>query len=236
MAHQNAFTRYVAFDIETCALPLDDLAPALADRAARRVAAESPRQDETLVDTSDRVRATDTALHWICCIGIVSTSDPHAVPEPTTFAAAHPGDEARMLGRFWDAVAAFASKHPQARWISFNGKNFDVPSLLLRSAAHGIRPVSCGMLYTYPYASRPHTDLMHLVGGSQRLRLAELCATLGVDSPKDGQVGGDGVAAAVESGRLALVEQYCKADVAATMACYARLRFVEDACASVKRW
>lgn len=221
--------RYVALDIETCPLPLDDLAPAQHERFTRRVLHNGdrrPGEDDAAV--AERVRATDPALAWICCIGVVSVADPLEERPVRTYTAACPDEEAAMLRAFWGDVAVLASLRVSLRWITFNGKDFDVPRLLLRSAAHGIAPVRCGLLDTYPYRHRPHCDLMRLLGGKQ-LSLDALCAVLGVASPKAGAVSADGVSEAVSTGSLDALAAYCAADVAATLACFARLIDVEGA-------
>lgn len=233
--HTRRPSRYVALDIETCPLPLDDLAPALHSRFERRMQTEAARAWEEPADVASRVRSVDPALGWICCIGVASTAGPGPPRDSRPFIASHPGEEAEMLRDFWAAVEAFNRKHANAQWVTFNGKDFDVPRLLLRSAVHGIEPVACGLLNTYPYASRPRCDLMHLVGGRTNLSLEGLCAVLGVPSPKEEQVGGDGVSDAEASGDLASVATYCGADVKATMACFDRLQAYESAVADSPR-
>ncbi len=229
-------TRYVALDIETCPVPLDDLAPALQTRFERRVAREPVPSWEDASEAASRVRSVDPGLGWICCIGIASTDDPHSPRAATPFTAAHPGEEGNMLEAFWSAVDRFTQKHHAVQWVTFNGKDFDVPRLLLRSAVHGINPVACGLLNTYPYSSRPHCDLMRLVGGRTNLTLDALCAVLGLPSPKQDNVGGDGVAEAVAAGAMADVATYCGADVTATMACFARLQALEVATVASRRY
>lgn len=221
--------RYIALDIETCPLPLDDLSPAQQERFAHRVQQEGRRDaDAPAPALAERVRSTDPALLWICCIGVVSVDDPGRPRPPRTYTAAHPGEEAAMLRTFWADVARLAGRYPHQRWITFNGKDFDVPRLLLRSAVHGLAPTPCGLLNVHPYRHRPHCDLMRLLGGA-RLSLDALCAVLGVSSSKQGALRAEGVADAVAGGALSDVATYCAADVVATLACYHRLAGVEAA-------
>src|SRR5258708_33152706 len=65
--------------------------------------------------------------------------------------------EKEMLQKFWDAA-----KHYQC-FITFNGRGFDAPFMMIRSAIHGIRPTKDLMRGRYLYQSSPdavHVDLL----------------------------------------------------------------------------
>ena len=59
--------------------------------------------------------------------------------------------EQELLTRFWKMVA----KYEQI--VTFNGRNFDVPFLMIRSAVHGLRPSKNLLGYRFEYAK--HCDL-----------------------------------------------------------------------------
>jgi predicted PolB exonuclease-like 3'-5' exonuclease len=114
---------------------------------------------------------------------------------------------------FTEAAGGFRG---EVRWITFNGKRFDVPFLEARASAHGLSPPRADMRNTYPYSHAPHADLMTL--WPFHYGLAGLCELLGVASPK-GPMNGSDVAGAVAAGEVAQVARYCERDVVATLAC-----------------
>lgn len=78
--------------------------------------------------------------------------------------------------------------------VTFNGRGFDVPLLLLRSMRYGITPapILTACAWQKPWESRPHVDVMNLLGfggATGRYGLASYCVGLDVPSPKSG---GDG--------------------------------------------
>jgi DNA polymerase elongation subunit (family B) len=126
--------------------------------------------------------------------------------------------EAAYLAEFWSAIVRFD------RFVTFNGRGFDGPFLMLRSAALGI-PVSknlCG----YRYALRPHTDLLDvlsLFGAARKWNLDFACKAFGVESPKEQGMDGFSVGPFYRSGRLREIALYCRRDVEATARLFAKL-------------
>lgn len=66
--------------------------------------------------------------------------------------------------------------------MTFNGKRFDVPFLLARSARHRAEPTQRRLLDTYPFRHTPHADLACV--WPRMCSLEDLCDLLSVDSPK----------------------------------------------------
>jgi 3'-5' exonuclease len=126
--------------------------------------------------------------------------------------------EAVFLAEFWNAIARFH------RFVTFNGRCFDGPFLMLRSAALGI-PVTKN-LAGYRYAVRPHTDLLDVLsffGASRKWNLDFACKALGVESPKEQGMDGYSVGPYYRSGRLREIALYCRRDVEATARLYRKL-------------
>ncbi|PEN11422.1 ribonuclease H [Longibacter salinarum] len=211
----------VAWDIETCPQPLS----ALTDTQKERYETEM-RQSERKkpdLDHEDRcrlVRSTHPLLGWICCISAVSGTLDGQVNDPVSWTAATEDDEVDLFLDFWSTVAGFSRG---VTWVTFNGKRFDVPFLLARSARRDVSPTRRDLTDTYPYNNRPHTDLCNLWPASYSL--ADLCEHLYVDSPKDG-FDGSKVADAVEEGRIEQMQEYCERDVVATLKCAQAARAV----------
>ena len=110
------------------------------------------------------------------------------------------------------------------RFVTFNGRGFDGPFLMLRSAALGVR-VSKNLV-GYRYALRPHTDLLDVLtffGVSRKWNLDFACKALGVESPKEQGMDGYSVGPYYRSGRLREIALYCRRDVEATARLFQRL-------------
>jgi 3'-5' exonuclease len=126
--------------------------------------------------------------------------------------------EPAFLAEFWSAIARFH------RFVTFNGRGFDGPFLMLRSAALGIAVTK--NLVGYRYALRPHTDLLEVLtffGASRKWNLDFACKAFGIESPKEHGLDGYSVGPFYKSGRLAEIAQYCRRDVEATAHLYQKL-------------
>ena len=109
-----------------------------------------------------------------------------------------PGTEAEILQNFWEGAKQYDE------FISFNGRAFDAPFMLIRSAVHKIRPSKDLMSYRYlgsqkfPTAtSATHVDLfdqLSFYGAVRRKGNLHLyCHAFGIESPKASGVTGDDV-------------------------------------------
>jgi 3'-5' exonuclease len=126
--------------------------------------------------------------------------------------------EPAFLAEFWSAIARFH------RFVTFNGRGFDGPFLMLRSAALGIAVTK--NLVGYRYALRPHTDLLEVLtffGASRKWNLDFACKAFGIESPKEHGLDGYSVGPFYKSGRLAEIAMYCRRDVEATARLYQKL-------------
>lgn len=120
------------------------------------------------------------------------------------------GNEAELLERFWDVVKRYG------QIITFNGRSFDGPYIMLRSLMLGI--TATRNLVPNRYRLSEHLDLLDvltLYGGIRRYSLDFLCRRLGIDSPKANMRGKD-VAEAYRAGRMEDIARYCLDDVRAT--------------------
>jgi hypothetical protein len=128
-----------------------------------------------------------------------------------------------FLGRVQEASAYARGKREALRFVTFNGKSFDVDMLVGRCLKSGVPlPDVPGLLDRHRYQHRLHTDLRSVFERTAT-RLADLCALLGVPDPK---AEGDGsrVADLVRAGDRDALAHYSAADVRATMQCFRRAR------------
>ncbi len=130
------------------------------------------------------------------------------------------GDERAMLTEFWRFVRG------ADRIVTFNGRQFDGPFLMLRSALLGVAPTL--NLAGYRYSVEHHCDLAELLNFHGAVRenfnLDYWCRRFGITSPKDQGLDGSRVQATYEAGGLEEIATYCVRDVLATAALYGALK------------
>lgn len=128
------------------------------------------------------------------------------------------GTEERILTEFWRYVGDHAGT-----LISFNGRAFDGPYLMLRSALLGVAPTR--NLVPYRYSFKEHCDLAEVVTFFRARPLESFhfwCRRFGMSSPKD-EMDGAGVGEAYAAGKLTEIGRYCLQDARHTAALYLRL-------------
>lgn len=129
--------------------------------------------------------------------------------------------EAEMLQHFW----AGAAKYDQV--VTFNGRGFDIPFLMIRSAINNIRPTVDLMSNRYlssQWRGPKHIDLLDQLSFYGALRkkgaLHLWCRAFGIKSPKSDGVSGDDVAALYRAGKFLDIARYNVGDLVATKALY----------------
>ncbi|PIR93177.1 3'-5' exonuclease [Candidatus Falkowbacteria bacterium CG10_big_fil_rev_8_21_14_0_10_43_10] len=127
------------------------------------------------------------------------------------------GSEIKILERFWQAI-----KHYQ-QFITFNGRAFDCPFLLTRSAILGARATK--NLMPYRYSADTHIDLLEQLtfyGAGRKFSLDFYCKVFGIESPKSHGITGLDVPRLFREGRTLEVAKYCAGDLQATKELYQR--------------
>jgi hypothetical protein len=133
-----------------------------------------------------------------------------------------PMGEKEMLEQFWK-VANVVSE-----FVSFNGRGFDAPFLVIRSMVHDVKPTKDLLSNRYLSSQRgcAHVDLMDQLTfyGAARFRksLHLFCRALGIESPKAKGVTGDDVAELYRAGKYLDIARYNAGDLRATAALYNR--------------
>lgn len=125
--------------------------------------------------------------------------------------------EKEMLENFWEG----AKKYNQ--FISFNGRAFDAPFLMIRSAVHGIRPTVNLLPYRYANDTN-HIDLLDQLSfyGAMRKRgnLHLWSRAFGIKSPKDAGITGEDVGRLFKEGKFLDIARYNVGDLRATRELY----------------
>jgi len=130
--------------------------------------------------------------------------------------------EKEMLEQFWRVAGACRE------FVSFNGRSFDAPFLVIRSMVHGVKPTKDLLTNRYLSLQRgaAHIDLMDQLTfyGAARFKksLHLFCRALGIESPKSGGTTGDDVATLYRGKRYRDIARYNAGDLAATAALYER--------------
>ena len=121
-------------------------------------------------------------------------------------------NERELLDGFWKKIADYQ------QIVTFNGRGFDCPFLMLRSAVNNIK--SSKNLMPNRYSSDMHIDLLDRLTfyGSMRRRfnLHMWCKAFSIPSPKEGEVTGYQVKDLFKAGEFLKIARYCLGDVIAT--------------------
>ena len=214
----------VVFDIETIGVDFDELS--------------QDAQDYVLKDTEDEKKAKDKKAKlglWpltgevaaICLINPDTGKGRTYFQAPASPNRGEPGQkvepfveddiqyealtEKEILERFWQEIKGYE------QFITFNGRRFDCPYIMLRSAALKIRPTR--NLMPYRYSNEEHIDLMDQLtfyGSFRTFPLDFYCKSLGLESTKMEGMSGEKVQEYFKKGKYKEIARYCSADVRAT--------------------
>ncbi len=131
--------------------------------------------------------------------------------------------EQEMIRKFWELAARYQV------FITFNGRAFDVPFLMIRSAVNGVRPAKDLMRGRYLYQNSPealHIDLaeqLSFYGAVRRKGSLHLWSrAFGIPSPKSSGVTGDDVGPLFRRGRFFDIAKYNAGDLRATRELYVK--------------
>lgn len=131
--------------------------------------------------------------------------------------------EKAMLEKFWDIATKYDT------FVTFNGRQFDAPFLMVRGAVHGVKP-SKNLLANRYLNSQPwnakHVDLLDQLSfyGAMRRKgsLHLWTRAFGIESPKTQGVTGDDVRELFKAGKYQTIARYNARDLVATLALYER--------------
>jgi hypothetical protein len=119
--------------------------------------------------------------------------------------------EAGILMRFWEAVRHYD------QIITFNGRGFDAPFLILRSAIHKIKPTKELMPNRYNLSHCDLIDVLTFYGAVRRkFSLHMWCKAFGIKSPKEEGVTGYEVPRLFKEQQYLTIAKYCVGDLYAT--------------------
>jgi DNA polymerase III epsilon subunit-like protein len=226
----------VVFDIETIGESFDSLDHATQEQLTRWIRRESVDDEEYKIALEDMKNGLGFSplTGEIVAIGLLDYYKNEGV---VYFQA--PGEknkeffengitfkqfgEKEMLQKFWDGARQYHC------FITFNGRGFDVPFLVVRSAIHGIRPTKDLMRGRYLYqhnADAIHIDLqdqLTFYGAVRRKGSLHLWSrAFGIESPKVSGITGDDVGRLFKEKRFLDIAKYNVGDLRATRDLYTK--------------
>ena len=132
------------------------------------------------------------------------------------------GTEKQILEKFWEWFDS------DSRFISFNGRQFDGPFLMIRSAVNGVTPKRD--LVGYRYQMHPNCDVreaLNFFGTTNsrqfKFNLDLACKAFGIATSKHEGVDGRSVESWYRAGRHREIADYCLDDVRATLELYEKI-------------
>lgn len=222
------------FDIETVGENFDELDTATQDTLTRWIKREASNEgeyEEALKDLKEELGFSPLTGE-IVAIGVLDCEkDKGAVyfQAPGKKLAEteedgikfKPMTEKEMLQNFWSGAANYQE------FVSFNGRAFDVPFLMIRSAIHGIRPTKDLMSNRYLNSQKydaKHVDLLDQLSFYGALRrkgsLHLWSRAFGIPSPKANGITGDEVAGLFKEKKFLDIAKYNVGDLRATKKLY----------------
>ena len=127
------------------------------------------------------------------------------------------GGEKDLLAWFWENVQRYD------QFITFNGRSFDCPFIILRSAILGVKPTR--NLMPYRYEASKHCDLLEqftFYGTIRKFNLDFYCKAFDIKSPKSDGVTGLDLGTLFHEGRFKEIATYCLGDLVATSELFRR--------------
>ncbi len=125
--------------------------------------------------------------------------------------------EKEILTNFWANIKNYR------QFITFNGRGFDCPYIMLRSAVLKIRPTANLMPYRYdPSAHLDLLDQLTFYGSFRKFSLDFYCKSFNLSSQKLEGMSGEKVQEYFKEKKYLEIARYCSADVKATAELYER--------------
>ena len=217
----------LVIDIETVGIPWEEHDPYVREYLIKGMS-------EAEAEEEKRRGALSPFTGRIVAIGVVNVDNGRScamyeVPGQSEIVTKRDGDrtlisgtEKQILQKFWEFLRA------DDRFISFNGRQFDGPFLMIRSAILGLQPTRD--LVGRRYQFHPNCDLREVLnfqgtvnGRQMKFNLDLACKAFGVTSSKSDGMDGRSVEVMYRAGRYEDIATYCLEDVRATAELYQKL-------------
>ena len=217
----------LVIDIETVGIPWEDHDPYVREYLIKG-------QTEDGAEETKRAGGLSPFRGKIVAIGVIRIDDGRScalyeVPGQTDMRIEKAGlrtyisgTEKQILEKFWEWF------DNDSRFISFNGRQFDGPFLMIRSAVNGVTPKRD--LIGYRYQMHPNCDLREALNffgtansRQMKFNLDLACKAFGIATSKSEGVDGRSVESWYRAGRHREIADYCLEDVRATSELYEKI-------------
>ncbi len=217
----------LVFDIETVGCDFESLSESQREFLLRYTESEKDSdKKEKLIEETKRYLSLYPYTAKIVAIGMLNSETENVMvlyegSEGEEWTAEEnaekykPLPENEMLQYFWK----YAGKAEKV--ISFNGRNFDLPFIMIRSAICKIKPTKNFIKNRFDSSS--HIDLLELFtyyGLTKKFNLDFYCHAFDIESPKSKGITGMDVKELYRAGRIKDIAIYCGKDVKATYELY----------------
>jgi len=206
----------IIFDIETAGRDFDSLEPAVQDYMLRWA-----ETDEDKKEVKDSLSFYPLTAE-IIAIGMYdpdkdkgavffqNNADP-LLPFEEEGVRYETGNEQEIIQRFWDTIKGYK------QFITFNGRSFDCPFIMIRSAVQKIKPVRDLMPNRYGDIHIDLFDQLTFFGASRRkFSLDMWCRAFNIKSPKEEGITGYEVKDLYKAKKYIDIARYCAGDLRAT--------------------
>ncbi len=215
--------RTIIFDIETSAYPFDSLSESQQEYLLRYASKENdPELKDKMESDAIRYMSLYPFTAKVVSIGLYDVDknksfvyyENNELEEWTSEETntQYKGlAEQEMLQSFWKIIEM------ADRIVTFNGRNFDAPFLMLRSAILKVKPSKS--LVRNRYDSSFHVDLLDqftFYGLTRKFNLDFYCNAFGIESPKSKGISGMDVKSLYDAGKVKEIAVYCGKDISAT--------------------
>jgi DNA polymerase elongation subunit (family B) len=212
----------VVFDIETLGYPLESFDEVRQEYLLKFAETDTEREEAiqklSLYPTTSQVIAIgllnpETGKGKILFqsdIAMDYTSDDDAIRYVT-------GSEKEILEQFWKDIAYYD------QFITFNGRGFDCPFLMLRSAILQVQPTR--NLMPYRFDSSIHCDLLEqftFYNAFRKFNLDFYCKSFGIESPKTHGITGLDMKQLFKEKKFQEIAEYNLGDLKATAELFRR--------------
>jgi len=219
--------RKIVLDIETCAYPFESLSESQQEYLLRYAEKETdPGKKQEQTDQAIRYTSLYPLTAKCVAIGIYDIDKSKSFVYYESEEAEEWSSEVQqihykglteveMLKSFWKIIEI------TDQVVTFNGRNFDLPFLMMRSAMLKVKPSK--NLIKSRYDKKSHIDLLEqftFYGLTRKFNLDFYCNAFGIESPKTKEISGMEVKNLYEAGRIKEIATYCSRDIYATYQLY----------------
>jgi DNA polymerase III epsilon subunit-like protein len=213
---------HIVLDIETLGFPIESF-----DETQQKYLLKFAETDSDRIETIQKLSLYPTTAQ-IIAIGMLNPETNHGKilfqsDEPLDYYSDNEfihfksGTEKEIIEQFWLDIGHYD------QFVTFNGRAFDCPFLMLRSAILQVLPTR--NLMPYRYDASIHCDLLEqftFYGALRKFNLDFYCKSFGVESPKMHGVTGLDMKQLTEEKRFREIAEYNLRDLQATAELFRR--------------